>query len=222
MEGATVLTPLTNQGQFGKKEQTLSLCLHAEFYLARCILSQICLTFTIWGLVYPSQVIDHSQIYHMSRPSAVVKVDRRIRWHYTTTILRLRIGARLTRYRNRKFHNFACTISRHADGISRYSVLPSAGPLLPLALSMCLRARFRPDPFTLSPVRGKKPQILPQFLLWHSVVIPPSGIDTKLNMGSQLQALCLTISEVFLSSSAFWSKSFSQTLPFHEHDRLTN
>ena len=26
----------------------------------------------------------------------VVKVDRRIRWHYTTTILRLRIGARLT------------------------------------------------------------------------------------------------------------------------------
>jgi len=62
----------------------------------------------------------------------VVKVDRRIRWHYTTTILRLRIGARLTRYRNGKFLNFARTISRHADGISRYSVLPSAGPLLPL------------------------------------------------------------------------------------------
>ena len=38
---------------------------------------------------------------------SVVKVDRRIRWHYTTTstILRLRIGARLTRYRNCKFHN---------------------------------------------------------------------------------------------------------------------
>jgi len=62
----------------------------------------------------------------------VVKVDRRIRWHYTTTILRLRIGARLTRYRNCKFHNFASIISRHADGISRYSVPPSAGPLLPL------------------------------------------------------------------------------------------
>ena len=62
----------------------------------------------------------------------MVKVDRRIRWHYTTTILRLRIGARLTRYRNCKFHNFARTISRHADGISRYSVPPSAGPLLPL------------------------------------------------------------------------------------------
>jgi len=59
-------------------------------------------------------------------------VDRRIRWYYTTTILRLRIGARLTRYRHCKFHNFARTISRHADGISRYSVPPSAGPLLPL------------------------------------------------------------------------------------------
>ena len=58
----------------------------------------------------------------------VVKVDRKIRWHYTTTILRLRIGARLTRYRNCKFHNFARTISR-------YSVPPSAGPLLPLGCS---------------------------------------------------------------------------------------
>ena len=64
--------------------------------------------------------------------SAVVKVDRRIRWQYTTTILCLRIGARLTRYRNCKFHNRCLTISRHADGISRYSVPPSAGPLLPL------------------------------------------------------------------------------------------
>ena len=63
----------------------------------------------------------------------MVKVDRRIRWHYTTSILRLRTGARLTRYRNCKFHNGCRTISRHADGISRYSVPPSAGPLLPLA-----------------------------------------------------------------------------------------
>ena len=62
----------------------------------------------------------------------VVKVDRRIRWHYTTTILRLRIGARLARYQNCKLHNFARTISRHADDISLYSVPPSAGPLLPL------------------------------------------------------------------------------------------
>ena len=45
---------------------------------------------------------------------------------------RLRIGARLTRYRNCKFHYFARTISRYVDGISRYSVPPSAGPLLPV------------------------------------------------------------------------------------------
>ena len=73
-----------------------------------------------------------SRIYIYTYLHTVVKVDRRIRWHYTTTILRLRIGARLTRYRNCKFHNFARTICRHADGISRYSVPPSAGPLLPL------------------------------------------------------------------------------------------
>ena len=70
----------------------------------------------------------------LSVPFAVVKVDRRIRWHYTTAILRFRIGARLTRYRNCKLHNFARTISRYADGISRYSVPPSAGPLLPLSV----------------------------------------------------------------------------------------
>jgi len=92
----------------------------------------------------------------------VVKVDRRIRWHYTTTILRLRIGARLTRYRNCKFHNGCRTISRHADGISRYSVPPSAGPLLPLIESIwcscyefcyycvCLRARSREWMFLLA------------------------------------------------------------------------
>jgi len=73
---------------------------------------------------------------HLTQGYTVVKVDRRIRWHYTATILRLRIGARLTRYRNCKFHNFARTISRHADGISRYSVPPSAGPLLPLQITM--------------------------------------------------------------------------------------
>ena len=81
----------------------------------------------------------------------MVKVDRRIRWHYTTTILR--IGARLTRYRNCKFHNFARTISRHADGISRYSVPPSAGPLLPLGYlltGVCWYARFPVDSMRLA------------------------------------------------------------------------
>jgi len=53
--------------------------------------------------------------------------------------------ARLTRYRNCKFHNFARTISRHADGISRYSVPPSAGLLLPLrdAILTCARKPTR-------------------------------------------------------------------------------
>ena len=74
---------------------------------------------------------------HCQTGEPVVNVDRRIRWHYTTTILRLRIGARLTSYQNCKFHNFAPTISRHADGISRYSVPPSAGPLLPLGRTDC-------------------------------------------------------------------------------------
>jgi len=73
----------------------------------------------------------------------VVKVDRRIRWHYTTTILHLRIGARGIEIVNfttavprspipDDSSRYARTISRHADGISRYSVPPSAGPLLPL------------------------------------------------------------------------------------------
>ena len=69
-------------------------------------------------------------------------MDRKIRWRYTTTILRLRIGARLTRYRNCKFHNFARTISRHADGICRYSVPPSAGPLLPLCIRLLVCFEF--------------------------------------------------------------------------------
>jgi len=33
-------------------------------------------------------------VENFGMPSPVVKVDRRIRWHYTTTILRLRTGAR--------------------------------------------------------------------------------------------------------------------------------
>ena len=75
--------------------------------------------------------------YTIQYNTTVVKVDQRIRWHYTTTILRLSIGARLTRYRNCKFYNGCRTISRHADGISRYSVPPSAGPLLPLQYKIC-------------------------------------------------------------------------------------
>jgi len=80
----------------------------------------------VWRVLF-LRFIHFSSMLHLYA-AAVVKVDRRI----TTTILRLRIGARLTRFRNCKFHNFARTISRHADDISRYSVPPSAGPVLPL------------------------------------------------------------------------------------------
>ena len=85
-----------------------------------------------------------SRYQHLSRgksgpadsAAAVVKLTVSIPRESCTNakakILRLRIGARLTRYRNCKFHNFARTISPNADGISRYSVPPSAGPLLPL------------------------------------------------------------------------------------------
>ena len=50
---------------------------------------------------------------------SVVKVDRRIRWHYTTTILRLRIGARLTRY---EIVNFAISLA-----LSAGTLMASAG-----------------------------------------------------------------------------------------------
>ena len=67
------------------------------------------------------------------RMRAVVKVDRRIRWHYVHYYYTSPSHwCTTTRYRNCKFYNFARTISRHADGISRYSVPPSAGPLLPM------------------------------------------------------------------------------------------
>ena len=93
---------------------------------------------TVVQVLDPVRVLQNESILlaneYLCCAHAVVKLDRRIRWqwHYTTTILRLCIGARLTRYRNGKFHNFARTISRHADGISMYCVPPSAGTLLPL------------------------------------------------------------------------------------------
>jgi len=83
------------------------------------------------GYLYLLNFILKDSVAQTGLITAVVKVDRRIRWHYTTTILRLRIGARLTKYRNCKFHNFARTISRHTDGISRYSVPPSPYRLVP-------------------------------------------------------------------------------------------
>ena len=65
----------------------------------------------------------------------VVKVDRRIRWHYTTRGLLYFAFALVHDSRGIEIVNFTVSLalfSRHADGISRYSVPPSAGPLLPL------------------------------------------------------------------------------------------
>ena len=112
----------------------------------------------------------------------MVKVDRRISWHYTTTILRLRIGARLTRYRNCKFHNFARSISRHADGISRYSVPPSAGgPLLPLG-SRILASQMQSAAFCSE----KVPENIGS--LWHLLTSTPHSI---LRRGSYLHSTSL-------------------------------
>ena len=66
----------------------------------------------------------------------VVRVDRKIRWHYTTTILRLRIGARLTRYR---IVNFTILLALSAGTLMASAGTPyrhSAGPLLPLAVAV--------------------------------------------------------------------------------------
>jgi len=52
----------------------------------------------------------------MWQGGTVVKVDRRIRWHYTTTILRLRIGARLTA------HFYPCKLT-----LSAGTLMASAG-----------------------------------------------------------------------------------------------
>jgi len=71
-------------------------------------------------------------------------------------------------YRNCKFHNFARTISRHADGISRYSVPPSAGPRLPLTdalvslhwLRVPERIQFKIAVLTYRVLHGNAPRYL--------------------------------------------------------------
>jgi len=122
-----------------------------------------------------------------ARTGAVVKVERRIRWHYTTTILRLRIGARLTRYRNCKFHNFARTISRHADGISQYSVPPSAGPLLPLN-----RGKRCVLPWYLSRLCSDFLRCSIQLLLFSNHIYRINRLGLWLSLSLQLYLLNLT------------------------------
>ena len=45
------------------------------------------------------------------------------------------------------------------------------------------------------------------------MVVPPGGIERRLDMGTQLETFSyLTLSKPLLSSNDFWAKSFSQTL----------
>jgi len=68
------------------------------------------------------------EVYRMFSGKSVPKDQVALHYYYTSP------SYWCTRYQNCKFHNFARTISRHADGISWYSVPPSAGPLLPLRM----------------------------------------------------------------------------------------
>jgi len=49
--------------------------------------------------------------------------------------------------------------------------------------------KLSPDGFLLSPLKGEKPQVLPHFQLRHPMLAPPNDVQTKFNMGAQLQTL---------------------------------
>jgi len=70
--------------------------------------------------------------------------------------------------------------------------------------------------YYLLPVNSDKTQSFLYFQLWHHVVAPLTGVETKLNMGAQLYNLPFSnyIKKPLLSSWAFWAKSLSRTLPF--------
>ena len=87
-----------------------------------------------------------------------------------------------------------------------------------------LHAKFRPDQFILSPVKGDKPQVLPHSQIRHPMLAPPSGVGTTLNVGTQLQTFPYPMmSKPLLRSNAFWAKSFSQTLSLKSaKDRQTD
>jgi len=125
----TCRAEVRDAGRYDEKRITVAVHSQCSTFRFRVRLFAL-VTHTHTHTAESSSITDRDYITRISGKSG--EVDRRIRWHYTTTILRLRIGARLTRYRNCKFHNFAPTISRHADGMSRYFVPPSAGLLLPL------------------------------------------------------------------------------------------
>jgi len=89
---------------------------------------------------------------------------------------------------------------------------------------MYICAKFRLDRFGLLPLSGEKNQVLPHFQLRHPVMAQPSGVNTKLNMGAQLQTFHYpTISKPLKSSNASWAKLFSQTSSFESvTDRKTD
>jgi len=50
-----------------------------------------------------------------------------------------------------------------------------------------LHAKFHLHLFLVSPLRGKQHQSLPHFQHQHSMMVPPSSTETRLNVGAQLQ-----------------------------------
>ena len=61
----------------------------------------------------------------------------------------------------------------------------------------------------------QKSQILQHYQFRHPVVAPSSNVETKLNVGAQLQTFPIQrYQKSRLSSNGFLAKSFSQTLPF--------
>jgi len=69
-----------------------------------------------------------------------------------------------------------------------------------------------------------KPPIFPHCQPWHPVVAPSSSVESRLNVCTQPQSFPYpTISKPFRSSNTFWTKSFSQALPFESvTDRQTD
>jgi len=65
---------------------------------------------------------------------------------------------------------------------------------------------------------GQKPQTLWYFEICHSVIVPPSGIETKLNYDAQLHSFQLhtfpyaMMSKSFLSSNGLMAMSQSQPI----------
>jgi len=60
------------------------------------------------------------------------------------------------------------------------------------------------------------------FGLWHNMVLPFGSMRRKLYVDAKLQTFYLTVSKLFLCSSAFVAKSCAQTLVIQKHEGHTN